>query len=219
MPAVVVERRGPAVPQADGPVPSWFWLIAGINGAGKSTLVSQLRRDKVVDAIYYNPDAVTTWLRCRPEYQGLGINEVNKQAADKLMEFLLITLETTDGSVCVETVLSTDKYRAVVQTAQAHQRKFGFVYIGLESAEQAIQRVKERVAMGGHDVPEDKVRKRWTGSLQQLPWFAAQADKMLVFSNAQTDRSPVLIASGDKRGLIWRNRKVLPHVAQALRTA
>ncbi len=206
------------MPQADDAVPSWFWLIAGINGAGKSTLVSQLRRDKIVDAIYYNPDSVTTWLRGRHEYRGLGLDEVNKRAADKLMEFLLITLETTDGSVCVETVLSTDKYRSVVQTAQAHRRKFGFVYIGLESAEQAVQRVKERVAMGGHDVPEDKVRKRWTGSLQQLPWFAARADKMLVFSNAQTDRNPVLIASGDKNGLTWRNKKALPHIAHALRT-
>lgn len=204
------------MPQANSPATSWFWLIAGINGAGKSTLVSQLRSEKIIDATYYNPDAITVWLRDRPEYRDLGLDPVNKLAADKLMEFLLITLETTDGSICVETVLSTDKYHTVVDTAQAHHRKFGFVYIGLESAEQAIERVKERVAMGGHDVPEDKVRKRWAGSLQQLPWFAARADRMMVYSNAQTDRNPVLVAFGDKSGLSWRNKKALPHVAQAL---
>lgn len=204
------------MPDANSAAPNWFWLIAGINGAGKSTLVNQLRREKIIDATYYNPDAVTTWLRDRPENRDLSLDEVNKQAADKLMEFLLITLETTDGSICIETVLSTDKYHAVIQTAQAHNRKFGFVYIGLMSAEQAIERVRERVATGGHDVPEDKVRKRWAGSLQQLPWFIARADKMMIFSNAQTDRNPLLVAFGDKDAITWRNKKALPHVTQVL---
>jgi len=37
---------------------------------------------------------------------------------------------------------------------------------------------------GGHDVPEDKIRERWSRSMDNLSWFAARADRVVVFDNS-----------------------------------
>lgn len=203
---------------------SWFWLIAGINGAGKSTLVAILRKQQIINANYYNPDEITKWvIRNKdlgrrvhgiPDGEPKELDLANRHAADIAMDLVMITLETTDGSLAIETVLSTNKYRDVVEIAKRSGRKFGFVYIGLGSPEQAIERVAARVGRGGHGVPEDKIRKRWTGSLEQLPWFVAQSDLAFIYSNA-TD-TPLQLAKGKNGGLRWHDKKTLPHIAAAL---
>jgi len=202
----------------------WFWLIAGINGAGKSTLVAKLRKQQIINATYYNPDEITKWvvrnkeLGCFvhgiPNGETKELDLANKHAADIAMDVVRITLETTDGSLAIETVLSTDKYRQTVELAKQNQRKFGFVYIGLSSPEQAIERVAARVSRGGHGVPNDKIRKRWKGSLEQLPWFVAQSDLAFIYSNATN--TPVQLAKGKRGKLKWMDKKALPHVTAAL---
>jgi predicted ABC-type ATPase len=46
------------------------------------------------------------------------------------------------------------------------------------------KRVQMRIKMGGHSVPVDKIKARWTRSLEQLPWFLDQADWALLFDNS-----------------------------------
>jgi len=210
---------------------SWFWLIAGINGAGKSTLVNNLRSRRILNANYYNPDSITQWIL---EHKNLGrlvsklplcskhgLNLANKHAANLAMDIVNITLEKTDGSLAIETVLSTDKYRECVELAKKSGRKIGLVYVGLKSADQAIERVKARVEGGGHDVPEKKIRERWVRSLAQLPWFVEQADLALIYSNAndkpgQLANGPEQLAIKTGGKLEWQNKTALPHVAAAL---
>lgn len=182
-----------------------------------------LRKQQVINATYYNPDEITKWIgRNRelgramhgvPADGPMELDEVNRHAADIAMDLVRITLETTDGSMAIETVLSTDKFRESVKQAKDSGRKFGFVYIGLASAEQAIERVAARKSRGGHGVPEDKIRKRWTVSLGQLPWFLGQSDLAFIYSNA-TD-VPVLLANGKRGKLRWKDKKTLPHVTAA----
>jgi predicted ABC-type ATPase len=47
-----------------------------------------------------------------------------------------------------------------------------------------VERVRLRVAKGGHAVPEDKIRERYYRSLEQLPWFLRQADRATLFDNS-----------------------------------
>jgi predicted ABC-type ATPase len=61
----------------------------------------------------------------------------------------------------------------------------------LRTVEQNLERVRLRVAKGGHDVPEAKIRERRVRSLQQLPWFLDQADAALIYDN--TGAAPVLV--------------------------
>lgn len=54
-----------------------------------------------------------------------------------------------------------------------------------------------RVAKGGHDVPEDKIRERYIKSLQQLPWFFAEADRAYLYDNSKAEPTKVLEKCGE----------------------
>jgi predicted ABC-type ATPase len=87
-------------------------------------------------------------------------------------------------TVGVETVLSTDKYRRLVVEAQARQYDVRLIYILLDSPERNLERVRLRVAKGGHAVPEGKIRERYARSLEQLPWFLDQSEQAWIFDNS-----------------------------------
>lgn len=84
----------------------------------------------------------------------------------------------------VETVLSTDKYRPLVGRAKALGFEVRLLYVMLRSADMNVERVRMRVARGGHHVEEDKIRARRERSFQQLPWFLEQVDIALIFDNS-----------------------------------
>jgi len=80
--------------------------------------------------------------------------------------------------------LSTDKYRRLVLAAKSKQFEFRLIYVVLASPELNVERVRLRVKKGGHDVPEAKIRERWTRSIRQLPWFLNQSDRAWIFDNS-----------------------------------
>ncbi|NOS70193.1 MAG: hypothetical protein HOP33_09710 [Verrucomicrobia bacterium] len=123
-------------------------------------------------------------------------------------------------AVAVETVLSTDKYRPVVEQLRRDGGMFNLIYVGLNSPELSRQRVAARVAKGGHPVPEEKLAGRWQRSLEHLPWFASRADHFFIFDNSDSnpDQEPVLaaregVASGSLRLL---DREANPALVKAL---
>ena len=61
----------------------------------------------------------------------------------------------------------------------------------LDSADLNVERVRLRVAKGGHAVPENKIRERRERSFKQMPWFLDQADFALIYDNSGA--SPKLI--------------------------
>ncbi|HRI49822.1 MAG TPA: hypothetical protein PLW65_06535 [Pseudomonadota bacterium] len=70
---------------------------------------------------------------------------------------------------------------------------FRLVYVTTESPDINVKRVAVRVAKGGHDVPEDKIRKRWRESMDNLPWFAARADRLVVADNSAEELQVVAL--------------------------
>lgn len=70
------------------------------------------------------------------------------------------------------------------------------VYIFVRSLELQLDRIKLRVAKGGHAVPKDKVRERRERSFDQLSWFFAASDAAWIFDNSGAE--PELV--GGKMG-------------------
>ena len=97
----------------------------------------------------------------------------------------------------VETVLSSTKFQLPVLRALKAGFEFGFVYVTVRSADLNVERVADRVAEGGHDVPEDRIRARRVRSAEAVAWFAARATQGLVVDNTASD--PLLLAE-KKRG-------------------
>ena len=56
-----------------------------------------------------------------------------------------------------------------MRQAQAHGFIVRLVYVCLDNPERSIQRVRERVAQGGNDVPDADIRRRYNRSLLNLP--------------------------------------------------
>src|SRR4029077_923134 len=75
----------------------------------------------------------------------------------------LETIIARGGSVGVETVLSSDKYRPLVETVLRRAGLVGLVYVALRSPAISRERVAARVRKGGHGVPEDKLPLRREG--------------------------------------------------------
>jgi predicted ABC-type ATPase len=74
--------------------------------------------------------------------------------------------------------------------------------------------VKIRVARGGHDVSEDKIRLRYTRSLAQMPWFLEAADRAWVYDNSGA--SPDLIARKED-GVLTVLPKAMPGFLEAIK--
>ena len=158
-----------------------FWIVAGPNGSGKSTLYDATDIEGFGRSVWIiNPDLLSTRLH---QQEGLAPLSANREALNRIWKWLDASIRAHQ-TVGVETVLSTDKYRKLVEEAKARDFEFRLLYVTLRTADQNVERVKMRVATGGHDVPEDKIRIRRERSYQQLPWFLDRADLALIFDNS-----------------------------------
>jgi predicted ABC-type ATPase len=92
-------------------------------------------------------------------------------------------------TIGVETVLSTPKYRDLIETARGNGFEIRMPYVVLDSAALQLKRIRIRVAEGGHDVPEDKVIARRQRSFQQLALFAEYLDRLVIFNNSPGEPS------------------------------
>jgi len=133
------------------------------------------------------------------EQEKLALEDANLQAVERIMAWLQASL-LTHHTVGVETVLSTEKYRALVEEAKAYGFEIRLIFVMLASPELNVERVRQRVRTGGHDVPEHKIISRFHRSLNQLPWFLEAADRAYVYDN--TDKKPRLVLEKDANGEI-----------------
>ena len=60
-------------------------------------------------------------------------------------------------------------------------------YVSVNSVAQALDRIANRVALGGHDVPEGDVRRRFARSLENLPAAVARSDETRIYDNASPE--------------------------------
>jgi predicted ABC-type ATPase len=202
---------GIAFPQsADRPL---FLIIGGPNGSGKSSVYTNASIEHVGRSVWIiNPDLLAQRIR---DVEGLDAVLANLKAVQRIESWLDASIEAHQ-SVGVETVLSTPKYRRLVDCARRLSFEVGLVYVVLDSPQRNIERVRLRVQKGGHAVPENKIVERYSRSLEQLPWFIEAADRAWVYDNSGA--SPKLIAQkGD--GVLEIDPGALPSIRNALGAA
>ena len=135
-----------------------LWIVAGPNGSGKSTLYDTTLIDDFGRSVWIiNPDLLTQRII---EQEGLERSDANREAVERIMVWLKASLRTHQ-TVGVETVLSTGKYRPLVEAAKAGGFEIRLIYVMLRSPKLNVERVRLRVARGGHDVPREKVETRF----------------------------------------------------------
>ncbi len=172
--------------KSDRPV---LWIVAGPNGSGKSSFYNRTDIEGWGGSIWIiNPDLLTQTII---EQEGMTVDAANLAAVQRIQLWLEASLETYQ-TIGVETVLSSPKYRPLVEKAQSRGFVVKMIYVTLQSAALQIDRVRWRVRDGGHGVPEDKIVDRRRRSFDELAWFARHVDECAIFDNSTGE--PALIA-------------------------
>jgi len=139
-----------------------------------------------------NPDLLTARIQ---RQESLEPQAANLAAVQRIEAWLYASINTHQ-TIGVETVLSTGKYRRLVEHAKAKGFSVNLIYVYLDSAELNIERVRTRVRKGGHDVPEQRIRDRRLRSFEQFGWFFSQADRADVYDNSGATPRRVLAKRG-----------------------
>lgn len=154
-------------------------FIAGANGSGKTTL-TRWNSDLFKEIPLLDPDAVANTLQATAS--GLlpiaGARFVLKSAKEHLQE---------GKSFAVETTLAGKHYLRMMVGARRRGFEILLVYIGTEKVEINLARIQNRVLAGGHDVPEQDVRRRYKRSFDNLAPAIKRADHTVLFDNSTED--------------------------------
>ncbi|KOP23815.1 hypothetical protein AMR41_24145 [Hapalosiphon sp. MRB220] len=150
-------------------------IIAGPNGSGKSTFTRATQEALRVPII--DPDQEARQLR--PDAPEAAAILGGRQAIKRARAYL-----TNNESFAVETTLSGHTYLRMMAEVRQKGWQVNLIYVGIDNVETSIERVATRVAQGGHNVPEEDIRRRYTRSLSNLSIAIQQADQILIFDNS-----------------------------------
>jgi predicted ABC-type ATPase len=162
------------------------YIIAGPNGCGKTTFAKKFLPDYVKCPNFVNADLIASGLspfspRAAAIKAGRLVLEQIRNLADKNLDFAF------------ETTLSGKSYLAFLRDLQKKKYSINIFFLWLPNAELAINRIKDRVACGGHDVPVVDVRRRFHRGINNFfKYYKPLANTWLLFDNA--DAMPKLIA-------------------------
>src|SRR6267143_1221682 len=136
-------------------------VIAGPNGAGKTTLAPFLLRDTLGILEYVNADPIALGL------SGFDPASVAFEAGRVMLQ-RLHELAAQRKTFAFESTLAAKSYAGWIQKLQSDGYKFQLLFLWLRSPDLAVQRVRERVRAGGHDVAEQVIRRRYAAGLRNF---------------------------------------------------
>ena len=152
-------------------------IFAGPNGAGKST-----HADAILSALgiqtFVNADYIARGL------SGRNTDAVNFEAG-RIMLKRLRQLAAAGGDFAFESTLSSRTFAPFLRSLKAQGYSVAIYYFALTNAPLAVRRVKLRVALGGHHVPTDVVKRRFARSLRNFfTLYLPVADEWTLFDNS-----------------------------------
>jgi predicted ABC-type ATPase len=157
-----------------------IYVLAGTNGAGKSSLGGAMFRES--GAEYFNPDEAA--LRFRATNPGMTQEEANS-AAWRQGKRLLERAISERLDFAFETTLGGRTIAGLLHQALSEKIEVRIWYVGLATPELHIARVHSRVAAGGHDIPEAKIRERYESSRLNLVDLMPKLTELRVFDNSE----------------------------------
>jgi predicted ABC-type ATPase len=156
-----------------------IYVLAGVNGAGKSSIGGAMIRAAGSD--YFNPDeAARALIAANPGLEQVKANAAAWRQGKRLLERAVVERL----NFAFETTLGGGTMTRILTDAAAAGFEVRIFYVGLASPELHLERVRNRVAAGGHDIPEEAVRRRWRHSRMNLIRLLPVLTELRVYDNS-----------------------------------
>ena len=144
-------------------------VFAGPNGSGKTTIT---RMAKVVGD-YINADDIKRTTLCSDLEAAVKAEELREKMIAEQKDFTF------------ETVLSTERNLLLLKKANENGYFVRGIYVLTSNVNINVARVHARKALGGHGVPEDKIRSRYIKALKLIPELVDICDILHVYDNTK----------------------------------
>lgn len=167
-----------------------YTIIGGVNGCGKSSLTGALKAERSDLGLLIDVDKLAAQL-------GSPV-EGGKAAVRKIDECLEKGISFTQ-----ETTLSGARTERTIRRAKERGYTIRLYYIGLDTMEESLGRIANRVAKGGHDIPKADVERRFSTRFADVLRVLPYCDEARFFDN---DNGFVEVAE-------YRNGELIPRVS------
>lgn len=186
-------------------------VFAGPNGAGKSTHADAILAKLDIET-FVNADFIARGL------SGRNTDAVAFEAG-RIMLTRLRDLAAAKHDFAFESTLSSRSFAPFLRQLKAQGYEVAIYYFSLANASLAVRRVKLRVGMGGHDVPEEIVRRRFTRSLHNFhALYMPLANQWAVFDNTVTAKA-TLVATQEGDNVQIKEPKLWLKLQNLIKTA
>ena len=171
-----------------------LYIISGCNGAGKTTASYSLLPEMLECSEFVNSDEFAKSLS--PFDPSLASIQASRYMLMKIRYLL-----KKEKDFAIETTLATRTLLKIVKNAQAAGYTVTLLYFWLNSPELAVERVRARVEAGGHNIPEETIRRRYQVGVDYFfHIYAPISERWILADNSQI---PVrVIAEGSKDDVI-----------------
>ena len=162
-----------------------LYIIAGCNGAGKTTASFTILPEILGCKEFINADEIAKGLSpFQPESVAMQAGRIMLARMDELLQ---------KGEIfAFETTLATKSYKQKIEWAQANGYEVTLLFFWLDSPNIAKERVAQRVAEGGHNIPLETIERRYYNGIANL--FAIYIDMVdicYIFDNSEGERTPI----------------------------
>jgi predicted ABC-type ATPase len=131
-----------------------LYIIAGCDGAGKTTVANILLSEVLNCTDFVNPDNILAGLSAStPERVVIRAGRIALNTIELLLQ--------RGVDFAIETTLAGKCHAGLIKKAQSLGYKVSLIFIWLNTPEHAIQRVAGRVSNGGHNIPDDVIKRRF----------------------------------------------------------
>ena len=167
-----------------------YTIIGGVNGCGKSSLTGALKAERSDLGLLIDVDKLAAQLGSPVEGGKAAVRKID-QCLEKGISF---TQETT---------LSGARTERTIRRAKERGYTIRLYYIGLDTMEESLGRIRNRVAKGGHDIPKADVERRFQSRFADVLRILPYCDEARFFDN---DNGFVEVAE-------YRNGELIPRVS------
>lgn len=164
-------------------------IVAGPNGSGKSTAAPALLQNALQVDEFVNADVIA---------QGLSAFQPEKEAirAGRIMLNRIHHLAEKGSNFAFETTPASRTFASWISKLKKDDYQFHLVFLWLKDVDLAVSRVKERVRLGGHSIPEETIRRRYHSGIKNFfNLYRPLSDHWKFYDNSAMNKLSLIASS------------------------